>query len=245
MLPHVNAKNQEQGGLASPGKTKGKTLHTPSPGLVKAIGDLAEELSQRTLKRLQPNLKAVIVERLPGPEGCVYSRKMHFPWEAGPNACCRLGSSALDSKHSAETLLCWICGATENHWRGESLPWTWCKARNMLRVFGLCWRTWGLNIHLIRSPLYQPKAGEITTPEWFCGFCTCWLMSPPTSLLLGIQGPLCSQSCRPQPQSSPRAKATALLTLAGTTADCHTVLIGSQSRTGIRLENSCRFPEIN
>lgn len=94
---------------------------------------------------------------------------MHFPWEAGINACCRLGSSALDSKHSAETLLCWICGATENHWRGESLSWTWCKARNMLRVVGLCWRTWGLNIHLICSPLYQPKAGEITTLlEWFC-----------------------------------------------------------------------------
>lgn len=52
---------------------------------------------------------------------------------------------------------------------GKSLPWTWCKARNMLRVVGLCWRTWDLKIHLTCSPLHQPKAGEITTLlEWFC-----------------------------------------------------------------------------
>lgn len=126
MLPHVN-EEPSAGRLPSPGETKGKALHTPSPALVKANGNLAEELSQRTLKRLQSG--AAWPEGChcqwkdtldPGSEveGCVYSRKMYFPWEAGTNACCRLGSSASDSKHLAETLPWWVCGATENHWRG-------------------------------------------------------------------------------------------------------------------------------
>lgn len=94
MLPHVNAKNQEQGGLASPGKTKGKTLHTPSPGLVKATGDLAEELSQRTLKRLQPNLKAVIVSgKTPWTRRACLQQKNAFP--LGSRSQCLLQAGQL------------------------------------------------------------------------------------------------------------------------------------------------------
>lgn len=133
---------------------------------------------------------------------------------------------------------------------GKSLPWTWCKARNPLRVVGLCWRTWGLNTHLICSPFYQPKACEVATlTEWF--YTSAKEQMGPTNIphvtdtgieILSLSG----QFCLPPPatvQLQGYSHCT-VHTLAHTTADCHTVLIGFLSRTGIRVENSCRSPEI-
>lgn len=218
-------KNQEQGGLPSTGETKGKTLHTPSPAPVKASGNLAEELSQRTLKRLQSG--AAWPEGChnqckdtsdPGSEaeGCVYSRKRHFPCKTGTSACCRLGSSALD-KPSAETCCAESVEQQKTTGGGKNLPFTQCRARNTLRVVGLCWRTWGLNIHLICFPLYQPKAGEITTlTEWF--YTSAKEQMGPTNIPhVADTGTatlsLSSQSCLPPPQlqSNTRANATTLL----------------------------------
>lgn len=246
MLPHVNAKNQEQGGLASPGKTKGKTLHTPSPGLVKATGDLAEELSQRTLKRLQPNLKAVIVSgKTPWTRRVCLQQKNAFPLGSRSQCLLQAGQLCLGQQALSRNI------AVLNLWSNRKPLEGWKFTLNMVQSKEHAKGIWSVLENMGSEHPPHTLSSLPAKSRWnyhsrvVLYTCKGADGSPPTSLLLGIQGPLCSQSCRPQPQSSPRAKATALLTLAGTTADCHTVLIGSQSRTGIRLENSCRFPEIN
>lgn len=217
-------KSQEQGGLPSPGETKGKTLHTPSPALAKANGNLAEELSQKTLKRLQNgtawpegchNQWEDSLDPGSEVEGCAYTRKRHFPWKTGTNACCRLGSSALDSKPSAETLLCWICGATENHWRRKKFT------LNMVQSKEHAKSSWSVleNMrsenppHMLPSPPAKSRwnyhsAGVVLYKCKGADGChqhpsQCWYRDT---------CPANPAFPTPQLQSSPRAKATTLLT---------------------------------
>lgn len=127
---------------------------------------------------------------------------------------------------------------------GKSLLWTWCKARNMLKG------SWSVleNIGSKHPPLHQPKAGEITTlPEWFCTSAKGQM--GPTNIPHGANTgtlvqpilPSAPHSCSPAPgPKPPHCSHTCCHHCC-----CHTVLIGSQSRTGTRTENSCRFPGIN
>lgn len=254
MLPHEN-EEPRAGRPPQPRRNKRKNpAHTkPSSGerewksgwraLTKDTETAAVEqpdlkaviLSGKTPRTLDQKLKAVSTE-----EKCISLGKQ-VPMPAAGRAALPWTASTWQKHCLAESM-----EQQKTTGGGRSLPWTWCKARNVLRAVCLCWRTGGWT-SISYAPLSTSQK-QVKFPLCWSGFVQVqrsrWVPTnvphvADTGTLVQPILPSPPHSCSPAPGPKPLH-----CSHTGWHHCCHTVLIASQ-RTGIRLENSCRFPEIN
>lgn len=176
MLPREwRTKNRE----ASPVETKEKALHTPSPALVKANGKLAEELSQRTLKRLQSGAawpegchnqwKKPPLDPGSEIEGCVCSRKRHFHWKTGTKCLLQAWQLCLGQQALSRNIAVLNRGVTERHCRSYKFTLNTVQTKEHARGSWSVLENMGAehSTHMLPSP--PAKSRWITTLlEWLC-----------------------------------------------------------------------------